>query len=729
MANVAACPACAAAPPPAAAALRGAPDGPQRTVELSLPGIHCAACIAAVERGLSALPEVGAARVNLTLKRVRVSVTDSTDAETRLIRALDAVGYEAHPLDAQALAATANDTVGRDLLARLAVAGFAAMNVMLLSVAVWSGAEAATRDFLHWISALIALPAVAFAGMPFFRNAWSALRVRRLNMDVPISLALVLASGVSLSETFQSGAHTYFDAAVSLTFFLLIGRYLDHRTRAAARTAATELAALEVHRAERLLPDGSREVVPLGELATGDVVLAAPGARIPVDGVVESGTSEIDPSLLTGETLPQQVSAGGRVHAGMLNLSGPLRIRIDGAPEDTLVRRIAKLVEVAETARNRYTTLADAAARVYAPLVHLLAFGSLIGWGLAVGNWHHAVNVATAVLIITCPCALGLAVPAVMAAASGRLFRAGTLLKDGAALEKLAGIDTVVFDKTGTLTQGRPRLLNGAGIPPRENAVAAALAAASTHPYARAIAEAFPGAPAPRLESIAEFPGQGIEAKIAGQKVRLGRADWAGAAVGTVESSSWLRIGDEPPVAFRFADAPRPEAAETVEALHEAGLRVVMLSGDASRPAEELARAVGIGKWQAEMTPEDKVACLKRLRDDGHKVLMVGDGLNDTAALAAADVSISPASAIDASRSAADMILTAGDLRHIPAAWRLARRARARMLQNFAISAAYNVVSVPLAVSGLATPLIAALAMSASSITVSLNAMRLGGRR
>jgi len=711
--------------PSGGAAKQFAEPGERQTVELSLPGIHCAGCIASIERGLSALPDVASARVNLTLKRVRVEVAEAPGAETRLIGALDQLGYKAHPLDTQTLAATANDGVGRDLLARLAVAGFAAMNVMLMSVAVWSGAEAATRDLLHWVSALIALPAVGYAGVPFFRNAWSALQARRLNMDVPISLALILACGVSLAETMEGGEHAYFDAAVTLTFFLLLGRYLDHRTRAAARTAATELAALEVHRTERLTADGGREVVALSDLATGDTVLVAAGNRVPVDGRVTAGTSEIDPSLLTGETVPQKVDVGDRVHAGMLNLSGPLQIVIDGAPEDTLVRRIGNLVELAETARNRYTTLADAAARIYAPLVHILAFSSFLGWGFATGDWRKAVNVAAAVLIITCPCALGLAVPAVMAAASGRLFRTGVLLKDGTALERLARIDTVVFDKTGTLTLGRPQLVNLDDIAPESHAVAAALAADSKHPYAQSIAAAF-GADRPVLENIVEVPGQGVEATHDGNPVRLGRADWIGAKNAGQTSESWLQVGENAPVCFRFSDSLRPEAAETVAALKSGGLRVLMLSGDAARPVAALADELGLADWRAGVTPEGKVAAIEALKADGHRVLMVGDGLNDTAALAAADVSISPSTAIDASRSAADMILISGDLRRVETSWRLARAARARMLENFAISAVYNAISIPFAVAGLATPLMAALAMSASSISVSLNAMRLG---
>jgi P-type Cu2+ transporter len=385
-----ACPACAALPELAAApATTTAASAPLRRFEISLPSIHCAACITGVERTLGAEPGVAAARVNLTLRRVAVTATDAPGTEARLIAALGRRGFEARPLDTAALEATRSDAVGRDLLARIAVAGFALMNVMLLSISVWSGATDSTRDFMHWLSAAIALPAVAFAAQPFFRNALTALAGRRLDMDVPISTAILLALGVSLYETMHSGAHAFFDAALMLTFFLLIGRYLAHLTRASARSAAAELAALEVRMTERVTPDGGRETVPVDAVRAGDILAVPVGERVPVDGTVTEGRSEIDPAMLTGETMPEAVAPGALVRAGMMNLSGPFLMRAEALGEDTLLRQIARLVETAERSRSRYASLADRAARVYSHVVNVLAITAFFGWGFsrATGGW------------------------------------------------------------------------------------------------------------------------------------------------------------------------------------------------------------------------------------------------------------------------------------------------------------------------------------------------------
>lgn len=727
-APVSACPACAAAPlAEQVASGGGASEGEGRLV-LSLPTIHCAACISTVEKGLSAHPGVREARVNLTLKRAKVSAAPGVTAED-LVRLVESLGYEAHELDPGALAATESDRAGRNLLMRLAVAGFAMMNVMLLSVAVWSGAEGPTRDMFHWISAAITLPAVAFSAQPFFANAWTALSARRLNMDVPIALAIALAVVTSLWETSLSGEHAYFDAAIALTFFLLAGRYLDHRTRAAARSAAEELTALEVPRALRLGADGQPVETPVAELAVGDLVLVRPGGRMPVDGVVTDGRSELDRSLLTGETVPVPAAPGAAVSAGEVNLTGPLTLRATAVGADSSLHRLADLVAVAESGRANYTSLADRAAALYAPGVHLLAGLAFLGWLAWSGDMRVALNIAAAVLIITCPCALGLAVPAVTTAASGRLFRRGLLIKHPTALERLAEVDTVVFDKTGTLTRGAPVLDDAEGIAADTLAPALALARGSSHPLARALTEAALSrgiAPAD-VSDIREIPGEGIEGRWQGQRLRLGRAAWVGAR-SAERTATWLRFGDAEPHAFFFVDRPREGAAEAVTRLQAAGHRVLLLSGDSAGAVRALAEDLGIGDWQAGVSPAAKAERVAGLRAEGAHVLMVGDGLNDTAALAAADVSISPASALDAARTASDIVLLGADLTPVCDAIDTARSATRRIRENFRIATLYNVIAVPLAVAGLATPLIAALAMSSSSITVSLNALRLGRR-
>jgi P-type Cu2+ transporter len=722
--SLGACPACVAAPAAEELAARAkAAEGPG-TVQISLPAIHCAACISGVERGLAGAPGVRAARVNLTLKRVSVE-TDPGTAVEDLVARLEGLGFEAHELDSAALAATEIDRTGRDLLMRLAVAFFANMNIMLLSVAVWSGAEGMTRDMFHWISALIAIPTIAFSGRPFFASAWGALRVRRLNMDVPISLAMILAVALSLWETSLSGKHAYFDAAIMLTFFLLLGRYLDYRTRAAARSAAQELTALEVPKAWKL-EDGAERQVRVAEIVAGDIVRVRPGGRVPVDGVVLEGTSEIDRSLMTGESLPAFAGPDTPVHAGEVNLTGLLTLRVTAAGKDTALHRIADLVAVAEAGRANYNSLADRMARAYAPVVHVVGLATFLTWlWISGGDTRLALNIAVATLIITCPCALGLAVPAVTTAASGRLFRKGLLIKDGTALERLAEVDTVVFDKTGTLTMGLPEPLDLDRLSRRDLEAALALAEASSHPLARALARAGRdrGArPAPATD-LTEVPGYGVEGRVRGQPARLGRAAWVGAE-GVPETATYLRLGDGAPVALRFADSLRPGADRAVEDLRAMGKRLILISGDADAAVRAFAARLGIDEVISEALPEDKARRVAELAAEGRKVLMVGDGLNDTAALAAAHVSISPASALDAARVASDIVLMNRDLGALGDAVRTAVSARARIKENFQISGAYNIVAVPIALLGFATPLAAALAMSLSSVTVSLNALR-----
>jgi P-type Cu2+ transporter len=706
---ISACPACAAAPAAERiAALRAERDG---RIMLSLPLAHCAACISTVEGALARVPGVRSSRVNLTQKRVSVEAGPGVTAAD-LIRVLEGEGQEAHELDPGLLSATETDRQGRDLLMRLGVAFFSMMNVMLLSVAVWSGAEDATRDLFHWISAAIALPTVIFAGQPFFKSAWASLRVGRLGMDVPISLALILASSISVYETWMSGHHAYFDAAVMLAFFLLLGRYLDHRTRAIARSAAEELAALEVPRAI-LLVDGAEVETPISAVVAGDTVLVRPGARMPVDGVVTHGASEVDRSLLTGESLPVQAGVGTMVSAGEVNLTGPLTVRVTAAGKDSSLHRMADLVAVAEGAKTRYTSLADRAAKMYSPLVHILSFGAFGYWMWATGgDIRHAINISAAVLIITCPCALGLAVPAVITSASGKLFRKGLLIKHGTALERLAEVDTVVFDKTGTLTMGIPDPVALADHPHDAVAVAVALAAGSSHPLARALAEGAKalGISAADVQDLREVPGQGIEGLWQGSRVRLGRADWCGATA--VPMTATYLAMDGQTHAFAFTDRPRPGAEEAVAAFLSQGMQVELLSGDSEAPVRELAARLGITNWKAGVLPAEKAARVAALTAEGRKVLMVGDGLNDTAALAAAHVSISPATALDAARVASDIVLLGQDMAPIADAVRIGRQSARRMVENFLISGGYNVVAVPLALVGAATPLAAALAMS-----------------
>lgn len=686
---------------------------------LSLPTAHCASCIAGVETTLLAQKGVQVARVNLTLRRVMIKADPGTDPAP-LIATLAQAGYEAHEMDPHLL--TGSERLGRDLAMRLGVAFFAMMNVMLLSVAVWAGGEGATRDLFHWISALIAIPTVAFAGQPFFKSALGALRAGRLGMDVPISLALILASAISLFETIKGGDHAYFDAAVMLCFFLLLGRYLDHRTRLIARSAAEQLSALEVPRA-MVLERGTEVARSISDIKIDDLVIVRPGGRMPVDGIIIDGTSEIDRSLLTGETLPVLAGPQSLVAAGEVNLTGVLTLRVVAAGRDSSLHQMADLVAIAESAKTRYTSLAERAAGFYAPVVHLLSLAAFGFWMWQTGgDWRVAINIAAAVLIITCPCALGLAVPAVVTSASGKLVRKGLLIKDGTALERLALVDTVVMDKTGTLTMGTPQAVDFGSHPHWAVEIAVALAAGSNHPLARAIMTAATTSPAD-VSDITEVAGYGVKGIYRGQEVRLGRADWCGARTLDM-TATYLRLGDKTH-AFAFEDQIRPGAKAAITAFADMGKAMYLISGDTAAVVQDLAQRLGIKNWIATALPAEKMNFINDLNRQGRNVLMLGDGLNDTAALAAAAVSISPATALDAARAASDIVLLGNDMGPIVDALRIAKQARRRILQNFGLAVIYNLIAVPLALAGIATPLMAALAMSASSITVTLNALRL----
>jgi Cu2+-exporting ATPase len=698
-------------------------DGLRQT-DLSVPGVHCGACIQAVEKALNALPGVERARVNLSTKRVTIRWRADTDPAP-FIDTLAGIGYDAHLYDA---AADMKDGAFAALVKALAVAGFAASNIMLLSVSVWSGADAATRDTFHWLSALIALPALVYSGRIFFRSAWNALRHGRTNMDVPISIGVLLAFGLSLYETVHHGPHAYFDASVTLLFFLLIGRTLDHLMRDRACAAVTGLARLAARGALVLQPDGTRTYLPVGEIEPGMTIALAAGERVPVDAKVIGGRSELDCSLVTGESLPVPAVEGARLQAGTLNLTGPLTVVATAAAKDSFLAEMMRMMEAAEAGRSIYRRIADRAAQLYAPVVHTTAFLTFAGWMIASGDAHRAITIAIAVLIITCPCALGLAVPMVQVVAARRLFEHGILLKDGGALERLAEVETVIFDKTGTLTLGTPRLVNGDDIDPEARGIAAAIAAHSSHPYSRALAASAGPADTPtvRASDVSEHPGCGLEARIGANVYRLGRPDWALATAAITTANVVLSRDGESLARFVFEDRLRQGAAETISVLRRLGLSAEVLSGDRATSVGPIADTLGV-PYTAGVSPAEKIARIAAVEASGHKALMVGDGLNDAPALVAAHASMAPASAADIGRNAADLVFLHESLLAVPRAIGVARAAGRLVRQNLALAVGYNLIAVPVAVLGYVTPLVAAVAMSVSSVIVVANALRLRG--
>jgi len=696
----------------------GAAAGAQelRTV-LTVPGMHCAGCMAKVERTLAAISGVSAARVNLTARTVAVA-HDQRATVPGLVAALAGAGFAAQPrLDLVEPASAV-----RPLLAPLAVAAFACMNVMLLSVSVWAGADGSTRVLFHWLSAAIGVPAIAYAGLPFFASAARALRRGTTNMDVPISIGVVLATGLSLHETVIGGAEAWFDGTLMLLLFLLAGRVLDAMMRDRARAGVDALL--------RQAPDGAMVVGEGGSLAwctaadlqPGMVIRVGAGERLAADGTILTGTSRFDQSLLTGESVAIATGPGGKVLAGTLNLENPVDVRVIAAGADTSLADIARLMEAAGQVRSRHVRIADRAARLYAPAVHTLAAISFVGWMIAGAGVHHALVIAISVLIITCPCALGLAVPVAQVVAAGALMRRGVLVKDGSALERLATVDRALLDKTGTLTMGRPvpdaaclDALGGEGA-----AVALALASHSRHPLSQALAQALAarGVQAATIDAVVETPGQGLRAQWGTRAVALGRP------AGAEGLATALTITGEPVRIIRFADAPRPDCAVALARLAGMGIDCAILSGDNPAAVAQMAALTGLPA-QALASPAAKQAAITALQAAGARVLMVGDGLNDGPALAAANASIAPGSASDVGRQAADLVFTGDSLLALPRAVGVARATMRVVKQNFAMAIGYNVLAVPLAMAGLVTPLVAAVAMSTSSLLVIANSLRL----
>ena len=701
-------------------------------IDLAVEGVSCAGCMSKIERGLSALPDVTLARVNLTDRRVALEWKEGVLDPARFIDRLAELGYKAYPFEP--VRAEALETEQASFLLRcLGVAAFAAMNVMMLSVPVWSGNVTdmipEQRDFFHWLSALIALPAAAYSGQPFFRSALRALRARSTNMDVPISIGIVLALAMSVVETIHHAEHAYFDAALMLITFLVGGRYLDQSMRRRTRAVAGNLAALKAETAAKFVGADEISEVPIAAVQAGDMVLLRPGERSAVDGSVIEGQSKIDQSLITGETLPVKAGPGTAVYAGTLNLSGALRVRVSAASEGTLLAEISRLLDNAVQARSRYVQLADRAARLYAPVVHAAALLTMLGWVAFGASWHDAIVTAIAVLIITCPCALGLAIPAVQTVVSGAMFRTGVLLNSGDAIERLAEVDRVVFDKTGTLTLPELDVANAVEIPDAAFELAGRLALASHHPVAAAVARAAKAkAPLPGVE---EITGQGVRGCVDGLEIRLGRPSFCGAD--DLANDILCNDPEASVVAFRHGEVRhvfavrqrlRPDAARAVAMLQQVGIGVEILSGDREPAVRHAAQSLGIHEWRAGVTPADKIARIEELKRQGVKVMMVGDGMNDAPALAAAHVSMSPVTATHLSQATADLVFLGERLAPVVAAIGFSRKALRLMRQNLWLAAGYNLLAVPLAIAGLATPLVAAAAMSGSSLLVILNALR-----
>ena len=721
--------------------------GEERTASLILEGIVCAACVWLNERHVKALPGVLDFAVNYSTHRARVRWDNERIQLSQILEAISAIGYHAHPFD-PGRQEQLYKKERRQALRRLAVAGLGMMQVMMLAVALYAGADegmdASLRSFLRWVSLLLTVPVILYAARPFFTSAWRDVKRRQAGMDVPVSLAIGAAFLASAWHTITDQGEIYFDSVTMFTFFLLAGRFLEMGARHRAGQAAEELVKLLPATAARLT-DAGEERVPVADLGVGDRVLVRPGESVPADGRVVEGSSSVDESLLTGESLPQQRLPGDLLVGGTVNNESPLVMEIEKVGEQTVLSAIVRLLDRAQTEKPGVARMADRIAGWFVLGLLLLTAGVAFWW------WQHdpahAFAVTLSVLVVTCPCALSLATPAAVTAATGALTRLGVLTTRGHALETLARATHVIFDKTGTLTEGRLRLekvelLSGSG---REEClrIAAALEQRSEHPLAQALrAEA--GSDSLRADDLAARAGEGVEGCIDGQCYRIGTPAFVLALQDAAENGGTpvadrtgndIQAGDPTGVVlgsaqgllahFSFSDRLREDAAAAVQGLKALGLEVELLSGDEAGTVQEVAGELGIEHFQARCRPGDKLARIQALQTQGAVVAMVGDGVNDAPVLAGAQVSLAMGGGTQLAHASADMVLLSEQLPHLVAAVRTSRRTLRIIRQNLAWALVYNLIALPLAAGGWVAPWMAAIGMSTSSLVVVLNALRL----
>ena len=709
---------------------------------LSISGMYCAACSLTVEQALSRLPGVDGVLVNGATATARLLWQAGISRPSAWLETLQHAGYEALPAG-DMLAAAPRLQAQRLLLWRWLVAGFCMMQVMMYATPAYVAAPGEiTPDMvalLRWASWVLTLPVLLFACTPFFSSAWRDLRHGRIGMDVPVALGILIAFGASSAATFDPaspwGTEVWYDSLTMFVFFLLSGRLLEQRLRDRTAGSLEALMRRLPDSVERQGADGRFERVAVRRLLAGDLIRVLPGEVIPADGQVTAGDSRVDEALLTGESTALRRAAGSAVIAGSHNLSATLLVQVGSVGPDTRYAAMVALMEQASVQKPAMAQLADRIASPFLLFVLLAAAASAAWWWPA--GPAHAIGVAVAVLIVTCPCALSLATPAATLAAAGALARRGVMVRRLQALEACAAVDTVVFDKTGTLTEDRMKVVQSSALPGADPAAMGALAAAlgrqSLHPLSRALAGSY--APAEvRLSAVEEVAGcgvQGLVTPVDGSVPRwmfLGSAAFCGIPAATptpggpqvhlADANGWL-------ASFRFDEGLRPDARAATGALVAQGCRVELLSGDQQDAVTRLGVRAGIPSCLGARSPEDKLAHVQQLQQAGERVLMVGDGMNDGPVLACADVSIAMGQAVPLAQARSDFVVLGGQLSAVPALLQLARRTRSVVRQNLAWAALYNAVCVPLAVAGLMPPWLAGLGMAGSSLLVVLNSARL----
>ena len=721
-------------------------DGQEREIHLLVEGIHCAACVWLIEHSLSRLPGVISARVNLSAKRLLLRWDNKRIKLSKIISTLARIGYAATPFDPEAAEGILRKQT-RDLLFRITFAGFTMMNLLWVSIALYAGAdEGEYRSLFHWVGFALATPTLFYSGWPFLKGAWTSLRTGHLGMDLPIALGATVTWAYSTWVTVGDlpDHQVYFDTVVNFIFVILIGRHLEGVSKRHAVAATQRLLDLQP-RVALVLQDGEEKTVPIRRVREGDRVMVKPGAKIPVDGIVLEGESQVDEAMLSGESTPVSKQPGDRVSAGTVNADGSLTIEVTGTLANTALGRIIQLVEEAQASKAPIQCTADRIVPWFVLATLSLATITFFIWYSK--DFEVALMAATSVLIITCPCAFGLATPMAIAVASGQGARHGILVKNGAVLETLSHVDHFVFDKTGTLTLGKMQVTEIFTRDPGQDELLTLAAAAenlSEHSIGQAITQAARERNLPyrdlKPEGFASKPGLGIRARVGKHEILIGNIGWMAEHGITEDSELAARARETEEQAISVvhvaidgrhagiigvADRLRPDARALIESLRHQGISLTLLSGDRKRVAEAVARQLGGMEVIAEVLPEDKDKVITRLQEQGRTVAMVGDGINDAPALIRADVGIAIGSGTDVSVESADIVLMSDELDKIHLAVALSRRTLRTIRQNIMISFAYNIIMVPLAMSAMITPLIAAISMPISSLLVIGNAARI----
>lgn len=723
-------------------------------VDLMIQGLHCGACVWLIENLLKKQSNVIDARINLTQKTLRIKWIGDKKYGNDLVKLINKIGYKLFPAD-QEILDKIEEKFDNKLFKSLAVAGFGAGNIMLFSLPLWFDSNfeinGATRKLLHLLSSIIALPVLIYSGRIFFISAFKSLRLGLPNMDLPISIAIFLASIVSIIQTFRGGQNVYFDSAVMLVFFLLIGRYLDFKARKKAFNIASEFSMLQAGFG-RVEIDKKIRVLPIKELCENMILIVAVGEKIACDGIVIQGQSHIDNSLISGESIPEKVQKNSLVYGGSINLSSPLQIKITKNSQNGVLSQIINLISNIENKKNIYVRIADKFSKYYTPIIHILALITFIFWYFYFkSNWEIALMNATAVLIITCPCALALAIPIAQTIAISNFLKRGIIMKNGESLEKINNIEYIIFDKTGSITIGKPILKNIYEIED-ENIkklnsedekfylkIAVSMAKFSKHPISQSLCNSFDG----ELDNVEvkEYSGNGLEAYFGEKKTLLGSADFCkiyneNSQIILQNSQSEFSANlkcymnfNNKKIIFTFDDELKSDAKIVVDFLKKINKKIILLSGDNENEVRRIAKITGIEKFYWQKNPLEKAQILQELNAKNIKFMMIGDGLNDAPSLALSTVSVSFSKAIDISQNIADIIINSSKLNPLISIFLYSKSTLKIMKQNLILALIYNIFALPFAMAGFVVPLIAAIAMSSSSLLVVINSLRLNSKK